>query len=117
MNELVPTLCLNVTQVSRGTPTRQLKQDLVGDLQNLAMTEHGDFHDRWESECKQLKLHRDREALLSKLKPGIQSGGEMWCLGSYLAHKLTLRHMHAREALAVTLNVPELLHNKVLLGE
>jgi serine/threonine protein kinase len=106
-------------EVSRGTPTRQLKQqkDLIWELQKLAMTEHEDFHERWESECQQLSLREDREALLGRLKTEVRNGAELRSLDSYLARKLGVHHMHAREALAVNLNIPELLRERRLLGE
>lgn len=106
-------------EYASGTTPRQA-QEKVWDLQRSAMAEYANFLESWENECQQLGLHKDRAALLTKLKSG--SGDRIAgirSLGLYLAHKLSQqdKSAHVREALNVDVNASELLQNRVLLGE
>ena len=106
-------------EFASGVTPRESKEKVWG-LQRLAMAEYANFLESWESECKQLSLHKDREVLLSKLKIGTGDRiAEVRSLGLYLAQKLSQRDQsaHVREALHVDLNASELMQNKVLLGE
>ncbi|KAG0609106.1 hypothetical protein M758_8G158200 [Ceratodon purpureus] len=104
-------------EVSSGNSSRQARKQRIWDLQKLAMAEYGKFLECWDSDCKQLRLERDREDLLSKLK--VDNGTEIRTLQSYLAQKLGKQDqfVHASEALAVNLKASELQpQKKVLLG-
>ena len=103
-------------EVASGNTPRQGRKQKIWDLQKMAMAEYGKFLDSWEQDCKQLRLEREREMLLSKLK--VDTGAGIRSLSSYLAQKLGKQgeSMHAREALAVNVKASELLHKRELLG-